>query len=289
MALAGMALMAMQAQAGTGGAKMSDTVTRILTEKPLKPSEAQSKYNLAFQEIFLKSKNHFSKLAGKSTGNVKAISLNVVESDQWEWGVDYSYSVSKWQGVENDRVEYGDSHEFIPYGTYFFTSDAYVMVKGGGEYSAVNVRQNAGTLASASYKGINGIFGSEIGFEKDFGFWNPSVNAGILYKNERTGHYTLSDASFNRKEYAHHVSGNLEVDITLNVHEDFQPHVRAAGKTILRRSKNYTIQNWNGWSLSGGLKLFSSKKWNTSLDYDYSYSPRGERESAITLKVAVSF
>ena len=81
----------------------------------------------------------------------------------------------------------------------------------------------------------------------------------------------------------------MDAQLNVNVHENFQPYVKAGGKTILRRSKNYTIQKWNGWSLGGGVNLFGGEKWNTALDYGYDYSPRGTRESSIMLKMAVSF
>jgi hypothetical protein len=272
----------------TGGSQMASAVIKILTDKPLKPSADPTKYNLSVAESFLKGRNHFSKLDSKSTGDVRAISLSVEANDTWEYGLNYLYSKSKFEMVEDNRVERSRSHDIVPHGIYFF-GDSFLTVFGGGRFASTKISQNTGELAKGR-AGVNtGILGAEIGIEKDFGLWSPSVNAGVLYENERTSKYRLSDGDVTPRQWLHFLQGSVSAQLAVNVHENFQPYIKTGYQSILRRSSGYTLQKWYGWLVGGGINLFSAEKWNTGLDYEYSKTPTGESQSSVMLKLAVSF
>lgn len=266
-----------------------DTVTKILTENPSNPSADSTKYNISVTESFIKSRNHFSELDSKSIGDIKSISLNVEANNKWAYGLNYLYSKTKFEMVADNRIERSTSHDVLPYGTYFFNSGAFLTVLGGGRFSPVKINQNSGVPASGKTRVGTGILGSDFGIEKDFGLWSPSINLGVLYENEKTHKYTLSDGTVTNKQWIHFLMGQAAVELGVNIHENFQPYVRTGYQSILRRSTSYTIQNWYGWLVGGGVNLFSAEKWNTSLDYEYNKTPKGDRQSSWMLKLAVSF
>ena len=202
----------------------------------------------------------------------------------------YIYSKTKLEIFEDNRGERSVTHDVLPYVTHFFNSDTFLTVLGGGRFSSVKIAENTGALATGKSRVSTGILGADVGLEKEYGRWSPSVNIGVLYENERTNKYTLTDGTVTRKQWVHFLKGQGSVKLGVNLHENFQPYVRAGYQSVLRRSAtSYTIQDWDGWLVGGGVTLFAEKKWNAGLDYEYSKSPSGERQSALMLKLAVSF
>lgn len=266
-------------------------VDMVLVDKPENPTEDIYIYTLTARESFIRAKNRFSPLAGKSTGDVKSLSFKAEAGNKWEWGVDYLHTRKKSQYLEDSKVERLVSHDILPNATYFFNDDAYLTVLGGARISYSKVTKTDGITRGISAKPSSrvGILGAEIGIGKDLGIWNPSIDAAVIYENERTRRYHFSNGEISQKKWVHFIQGQVTGRLDVNLHENFRPYIRAGHKSMLRRSTSYTIQSWHGWLMGGGINLFHGKKWNTSLDYDYNKSTSGERESSFMLKLAFNF
>lgn len=264
-------------------------VTRILTDNPAIPSADSTKYKLSIAEIFIRSRNHLPALDSKLASNVKSISFSAEVNDSWEYGINYLYSKNKFQMAEDNSIERSTSHDIVPYGTYFFNADTSLTVLGGGRFAPIKITQNSNEPVSGKTRANTAILGAEFSVEKNLGLWNPSVNIGMLYENEKTYKYILTDGSVTNKQWIHFLMGQGTVNLGVNIHENFQPYVKTGYQLMLRRSTSYMIQNWGGWLVGGGVNLFSAEKWNTGLDYEYNKAPNGDRQNSFMLNLAVNF
>ncbi|HCI49033.1 MAG TPA: hypothetical protein DEZ09_04275, partial [Holosporales bacterium] len=206
------------------------------------------KYTLSVSETFLKNKNSFSSLRGKASGNITSVAFNAKENNTWDWGVAYLFMQNKISTFSNGGVQYGTNHGLMPYVIYSLNPNVHVDVLGGGITSRLRISETDNSVFGV------GVAHSKAGFlqtgltvKKTFGKVTPSFHVGFLYYNSRTGAYSLTNGIQNNAAWTHFVKGRAGVRLSFNF-DPVRLYVRGGTELLLRRSSNYVIQTWNGWS-----------------------------------------
>jgi opacity protein-like surface antigen len=257
---------------------------------PSRPSENKYTYYLSASQQFFHSRNLYAPLNSQTTGNTKTISFNKKQSEKLEWGVNYDYADQKWTSLPSDYIWREQAHGVDPYLTYYFDANAYWSGWVGKSMSSVKITSDGSSSAAlAKTRSGNDRGGVQFGVWEYYGPWKSSLDAILSYGNTKTKQYTFSDGSFYGKEHSSALQGQCMARLDLNKFEAFQPYVKAGYQNVLRRSKQYSIQNWDGWIVGAGGSFYGSKKWNASLGYEYNKMPTGDRQSLFILSLAMNF
>ncbi|MEI8320421.1 MAG: hypothetical protein WCG05_00190 [Alphaproteobacteria bacterium] len=266
-----------------------DAIQKISDKQKTQASPSASKYTLSVSETWLKNKNHFAALKGRTMGNISSVALNAKESATWDWGVAALLMKNKINTFANNGVENTTSNGIVPYAVYKLNPNISFNVLGGAITSRLRISEIDNNKLGAGVARSNaGFFETGVTTKKTFGRFTPSLHASILYYNSKTGRYNLSNGTNTSAEWSHLMQGRIGARLDMRL-DPFSLYAKSASEVLLRRSSNYIIQDWNGWSATGGFIYFLSPTWNVSGEYKYHRLPIGARQSSILLRLNMRY